>query len=113
MVTDVTVNYCERNFFGDYDELRHDTMAWAEPDKVCRAIDRQVRMHRSGNDTAVLFVTTDTNEQYRLMYDYASDLSRKVYRIRHYTNATTHSWEHDEPISPNKAKALVRDLFDR
>ena len=113
MITNVTVNFFERNFFNDYDELRHDTMVWPCADKVCKAIDKQVRMHRSGNDTPVLFVTTDTNEEYRLMYDYADGATNKVYRIRHYTNSTTHSYDHDEPITPAKAKAFICDLFDR
>lgn len=112
MVTSVTVNFFERNFFNDYDELRHDTMVWPCADKVCKAIDKQVRMHRSGNDTPVMFVTTDTNEEYRLMYDYADGATDKVYRIRHYTNATTHSYDHDEPITPSGAKRFIATLFD-
>lgn len=112
----VTVNHIERNYFGDYDELRSDTMALVSGEKVARAIDKMVRRHARRGEDDCLFIENDDATAWRLCYDYDPELAKegvysKVLRIRHYTRLHRGmgiaSWDTEETTTATAAKRLI------
>lgn len=103
-IIEVTVNHSERNWFGDYDELRSDEMASISKEKVSKAIDKIHRRFASGGHWDVLFVTNDDNTGWRLMHD--TDQNGKMV-IRHYTNMRYGGWDTDQIVGVAKAKRLI------
>lgn len=108
----VIVNYTERNYFNDYDEIRVDEMIGVDADKVSRAIDKLVRRYRSKQECDCMFVKNDDDTGWRLMYGYDErhfdpKTSRRTLRLRHYTVYSADSWNTEETVSVARAKECI------
>lgn len=111
-ITDVLVNYTERNYFNDYDETRTDRITGVTLAKVSKAIDKLVRRYKSNGKTDCMFVTNDDGTGWRLVYDFDPELFDKgVYekylRLRHYTNMSADSWDTEDNVSVAYAKQAI------
>jgi hypothetical protein len=111
-ITEVVVNYTAWNYFDDYDEIRSERMAWVEPEKVSKAIDKLVRRYRNRRECDCMFVKNENGTGWRLMYDidpelFESGIEEKGLRLRHYTNMRHSIWDTDETVSVAKAKERI------
>ena len=115
MITDVRVNFTERTYFNDYNDVRSDTMCGVTLEKVERAIDKLVRRYRKHQLRDCMFVANDDNTGWRLCYDYDRELFDKgvhtvFLRLRHYTNMSTESWDTEKSVSVAYAKSAIMGL---
>lgn len=113
-ITEVIVNYTERNYFNDYDEVRTDRTTWVTDENVSKAIDKLVRRHRrsDGRNADCMFVTNDDGTGWRLCYDYDRELLKKgvdthFLMLRHFTNVQTQSWDEEHNVSVTYAKQAI------
>lgn len=110
MITKVIVNHYERNYFNDYDELRHDEMAYITEGVIERAVDKLVRRYRTKGLTDCLFTENHDHTGWRLVYDYEQDsdtTSKKRLLLRHYTNTVQNSWDIEKVVTPRQAKDKI------
>lgn len=120
MITKVVVNHTERNYFGDYDEIRTDRMSGITDEKVAKAINKLVNRFKSRGVQDVMFVYFDDDTAYRLGYQtvgieaYEHPTFGTMYRgghdalvLRHYTVSSIDSWDTDEEVTPAKAKHII------
>lgn len=120
MIEQVVVNYTERNYFNDYDEVRSDRMTSISPEKVRRAIDKLVRRFRGSGTSDVMFVKYSDNTGYRLMYQkvgiksYEHPVLGTMYKggedkltLRHFTNYEYEGWDKEEAVTIADAKRLI------
>ena len=105
MIEKVTINFFERNYFRDYDELRTDEMVRISEEKLLKAIDKMARRNRSAGLHDALFVTNSDGTGWRLMYDYVD--GENELRLRHYTNMRYNSWDTDEAVTVAYAKRTI------
>lgn len=116
----VIVNYTERNYFNDYDEIRVDSMSGITNEKVTKAINRLVNRFKSRGAKDTMFVTYDDGTAYRLCYqtvdmeEYEHPVFGTMYRggrdalmMRHYTHSATDSWDGEQEVSPAKARRMI------
>ena len=111
-ITEVTVNYSDRNYFNDYDEFRSDSILGIDETKIIRAIEKLHRRFVKSEKTDCMFITNEDGTGWRLMYDYDREnfdpkKSKKELRLRHYVKMSTDSWDTEEPVSLAKAKRLI------
>lgn len=111
-ITEVVVNYTERNYFNDYDETRSERMTWVEFEKVSKAIDKLVRRYRNSQECDCMFIKNDDDTGWRLMYGYDEmrfdpKTSKRTLRLRHYTVYSADSWDTEETVSVARAKECI------
>lgn len=120
MITDVSVNHEERNYFNDYDEIRVDHMSNITNEKVAKAVSKLVNRYKSRGAKDTMFVTYDDGTAYRLCYqtvdteEYEHPVFGTMYRggrdalmLRHYTYSATDSWDSEQEVSPAKARRMI------
>lgn len=112
MITRVVVNYIERNYFNDYDEIRSDEMVGIEREKVCKAIDKIHRRFKAKGECDCMLVINEDGTGWRLWYDTDPELVEKgiilrFLRLRHFVNMRTDSWDTEESVSLAYAKQTI------
>ena len=120
MITKVVVNYIERNYFDDYDEVRTDRMSNISSERVARAINKLINRYKSHGAKDTMFISYEDGTVYRLcfqtvgMEQYEHPVFGTMYRggrdalmLRHYTHSETDSWDSEKEVSPAKARRVI------
>lgn len=112
MIVKVHINYTERNYFNDYDEIRSDETLSISEEKILKAIDKLHRRYRSSGECDCLLVENDDGTGYRLWYsyddsDFDQKTSQKQLRLRHLTSWSTGGWDTEETVTVSEAKRRI------
>jgi len=120
MISRVVVNHEERNYFGDYNEIRTDRMSNITDEKIAKAINKLVNRFKTKRHRDTLFVCYDDDTAYRLCYttvdmeSYEHPTFGTMYRggrdalmLRHYTHISVDSWDTDEEVTAAQAKRRI------
>lgn len=100
----VMVNHTEKNWFGDYVEVRNDEMCFISDEKIAKAIDKLRRMFLSGQKWDCLFVVNDDNTGWRLSNDIGEG---GIFVLTHYVNIEHDSWDTMQYVGVAEAKRVI------
>lgn len=103
MIHTIVCNHTIKSYFGYKDDLATSYCYVVYPETIDRAIDKQVRLHRSGRDDVVLFFMFGENSEVRLMYDKGRYLLCHTYGPQGNRDVL-------EQVTPRKAKRVLKLL---